>query len=46
VVQTVFSGVNLTPLPNLRRSSYGSAAIQSDFKDIALVVINLNEDNL
>ena len=41
---TIFSGVNITPLPNLRRLCKGSAAIKSDFKDIALSVINLNEN--
>jgi hypothetical protein len=41
---TIFSGVKVTPLPNLRRSSKGSAAIKSDLKDIAFSVINLNEN--
>jgi len=33
-----------TTTKNLRRSSKGSAAIKSDLKDIALSVINLNEN--
>jgi hypothetical protein len=36
--------VKLTPLPNLRRSSKGSAGTKSDLKDKALAVINLNEN--